>query len=408
MTNLLVGQSGGPTAAINASLAGVINASIYHGIKVYAMEYGIEGILNDEIIDIDEYIDSEKDLRVLSQTPSSFLGSCRVRLPKIYDDKETYEKIFGVLNERKIDFLIYIGGNDSMDTLAKLSEYGEMIDSPIRFIGIPKTIDNDLVLTDHTPGYGSAAKYVSTVVKETRRDIESYKVPSLTIVEIMGRNAGWLAASSALAETSDSKGPDLIYVCENIFNLDEFVEEAYRKIKEKTTVLVAISEGLKLEDGRYLSELSNMVLHGDNFGHLQLTGAGAFLSNYIHQNLGVKTRGIEINSIQRSAGHILSKTDIDEAYRQGEMAVSLLLEGLNGKMVSLKRVEGEDYRVLYTYEDVKDIANKEKKLPEDFYNKEKHYVTDKFIKYAKPLIQGQMDIIYEDGLPKHITRIGKK
>ena len=282
--NIVVGQSGGPTAVINSSLAGVFSAAKALGVKkIYGMHHGIQGFLNEDLIDISEYVKDDKDVELLKRTPSAFLGSCRYKLPKIEGNEEVYDKIFEILEKYDIECLFYIGGNDSMDTIKMLSDYAAMKGKSQRFMGVPKTIDNDLPITDHCPGYGSAAKYIATSMKEIIRDNESFGVekPTVTIVEIMGRHAGWLTAAAALSRGEDCDGPDMIYLPEVTFDVDDFVERVKKLAAEKSSVVIAVSEGLKLADGRFACELGNASDFVDAFGHKQLSGCAAALANIV-------------------------------------------------------------------------------------------------------------------------------
>lgn len=300
--NVIVGQSGGPTAAINSSLAGVYRTAKDRGAKkVYGMLHGIQGLLKERYIDLSEHITNELDVELLKRTPAAYLGSCRYKLPEIHENRDVYEKIFEILNKLEIEAFIYIGGNDSMDTIKKLSDYAIVTGQPTRFVGCPKTIDNDLALTDHTPGYGSAAKYIGTSVKEIIRDgfCLEYEKGVVTIVEIMGRNAGWLTGAAALAKGEDCPGPDLIYLPELAFDLEKFSTKIKKLMEKKMSVVVAVSEGIKLEDGRYVCELGTGVDFVDAFGHKQLTGTASYLENFVAGEVGCKTRAIELSTLQR-------------------------------------------------------------------------------------------------------------
>ena len=315
--NIIVGQSGGPTAAINSSLAGVYRTAIDRGAKkVYGMRHGIQGLLNEDYIDLSEHIQTDLDVELLKRTPAAYLGSCRYKLPEIHEDIATYDKIFSILDKLEIECFIYIGGNDSMDTIKKLSDYAILRGHPTKFLGVPKTIDNDLALTDHTPGYGSAAKYIGTSVKE-----------------IMGRNAGWLVGAAALSKGEDCDGPDLIYVPELPFDIDNFLVRIKELLAEKTFVVVAVSEGIRLADGRYVCELTDGVDFVDAFGHKQLTGTANYLARRLAQEIGCKTRTIELSSMQRAASHLASRIDILEAFQVGGAAVKAADEGDTGEMV---------------------------------------------------------------------------
>ncbi|MFR1631906.1 MAG: diphosphate--fructose-6-phosphate 1-phosphotransferase, partial [Oscillospiraceae bacterium] len=300
MKNVIVGQSGGPTAVINSSLLGVFKTAKDRGADVvYGMVHGIKGLLDRNIVDLSAHIKNDLDMDLLKRTPSSFLGSCRYKLPDIEGNEKTYEEIFKILKEYNIYAFFYIGGNDSMDTIKKLSDYGEKINSPIRFMGVPKTIDNDLAITDHTPGYGSAAKYIASTTKEIIRDGLVYDYPVVSIIEVMGRNAGWLTAAAALAKGEDCEGVDLIYLPERVFDLDKFLAKVGELYKQKRSVVIAVSEGVKIADGRYVCELADHVDYVDAFGHKQLAGTARFLAAKVAEKYGVKTRAIELSSLQR-------------------------------------------------------------------------------------------------------------
>ena len=361
--NVIVGQSGGPTAAINSSLAGVYRTAKDRGAnKVYGMLHGIQGLLQEKYIDLSEHITNELDAELLKRTPAAYLGSCRYKLPEIHEDRDVYEKIFHILDKLEIEAFIYIGGNDSMDTIKKLSDYAIIMGYSTRFIGCPKTIDNDLALTDHTPGYGSAAKYIGTSVKEIIRDsfCLEYEKGLVTIVEIMGRNAGWLTGASALSKGEDCTGPDLIYLPELTFDVEQFLERIKKLLNEKPSVVVAISEGIHLEDGRYVCELGQSVDFVDAFGHKQLSGTAAYLANLVAAEVGCKTRAIELSTLQRSASHCASRVDILEAYQVGGAAVKAADEGDNGKMVVLQRLSDDPYQCGTEVKDVHKIVHDER------------------------------------------------
>ena len=405
--NVIVGQSGGTTAAINSSLAGVYRTAKDRGAaKVYGMLHGIQGLLQERYIDLSEYITNELDAELLKRTPAAFLGSCRYKLPEIHQDKEVYEKIFGILDKLNIEAFIYIGGNDSMDTIKKLSDYAIVTGHPTRFIGCPKTIDNDLALTDHTPGYGSAAKYIGTSVKEIIRDsfCLEYENGLVSIVEIMGRNAGWLTGAAALAKGEDCSGPDLIYLPELPFNIEAFGAKVKELLAKKPSVVVAVSEGIRLEDGRYVCELGQSIDFVDAFGHKQLSGTANYLASYIAGEIGCKTRSIELSSLQRSASHCASRVDILEAYQVGGAAVKAADEGDSGKMVVLQRLSDDPYQSGTEVKDVHKIANDEKLVPREWVNEDGSYVTDEFVSYVRPLIQGDVSPVMVDGIPRHLYR----
>ena len=310
--NVIVGQSGGPTAVINSSLAGVYKTARSLGAgKVYGMKYGIEGLLKEEIVDLDILLDDRMSIELLKRTPSSFLGSCRYKLPDPETDSTPYIQLFTLFDKYGISAVFYIGGNDSMDTIAKLSRYGKKIGSPVRFIGVPKTIDNDLCLTDHTPGYGSAAKYIATILKEVIRDSSVYDIRSVTVAEIMGRHAGWLAGAACLAAGEDCDGPDLILLPEVPFDPEKFLARVDELQSRKSNVIIAASEGVRNMDGVYLCDLVSTAGQLDAFGHKAiLSGTSRFLSELIHERLGCKSRAIEFSTLQRCASHLASRTDL--------------------------------------------------------------------------------------------------
>lgn len=403
--NVIVGQSGGPTAVINSSLVGVYKTARDAGAgKVYGMLHGIQGLLEEKYVDLSEHIRNDLDIELLKRTPSSYLGSCRFKLPEIFEGREIYDKIFSVLDRLGIEFFFYIGGNDSMDTIKKLSDYALLNGSQIRFMGVPKTIDNDLAVTDHTPGFGSAAKYIGSITKEVIRDGLVYDQKSVTLLEIMGRNAGWLTGAAALACCEDCEGPDMIYLPEIPFDVDKFMERVGELHERKKSVVVAVSEGVKLSDGRYLCELTDGIDYTDAFGHKQLTGAARYLAEKISREVeGCKTRAIEFNSLQRCASHIVSRVDITEAFQVGGAAVQAALEGETGKVIILKRVSNEPYICVTDIYDVHKIANIEKKVPRSWINEAGDFVTDEFIDYINPLIQAELTPIMVDGLPRHLN-----
>ena len=401
--NVIVGQSGGPTAAINASLAGVYRTAKDRGAnKVYGMLHGIQGLLKEKYIDLSDHIKTELDAELLKRTPAAFLGSCRYKLPEIHENREVYDKIFEILDKLDIEAFIYIGGNDSMDTIKKLSDYAIVFGHSIRFIGCPKTIDNDLALTDHTPGYGSAAKYIATVTKELVRDGLIYEMQSVTVIEIMGRNAGWLTGAAVLAKSEDCEGPDLIYLPEVAFDVDDFLKKVKKLVSEKQSIVIAVSEGIKTADGRYVCELSAPSDKTDSFGHVQLSGTGKYLSDLIIEKLGCKSRAIELSTLQRCAGHLTSRVDITEAYQVGGTAVKAAFEGKTGQMVILKRVSQDPYICTTDLYDVHKVANLEKKVPRSWITEEGDYVTAEMKNYIEPLIQAELTPIMITGQPRHI------
>lgn len=403
--NVIVGQSGGPTAAINSSLAGVYRTAIDRGApKVYGMLHGVQGLLDEKYIDLSEHICSDLDVELLKRTPSAYLGSCRFKLPEIHESAESYEKIFEILDKLDIESFIYIGGNDSMDTIKKLSDYAIIKGYPTKFVGVPKTIDNDLALTDHTPGYGSAAKYIGTSTKEIIRDSNAliYEKGLVTIVEIMGRNAGWLTGSAALAKGEDCEGPDLIYLPEVAFDMDDFLSRIREMLKSKNSIVVAVSEGIKLPDGRYVCELTDGIDFIDAFGHKQLTGTANYLARRISQEIGCKTRGLELSTLQRSASHLASRIDVLEAFQVGGAAVKAADEGDTGEMVILKRISDDPYQCTTELRNVHKISNVEKTVPREWITADGTYVTEEFSNYVRPLIQGDVSPVMVDGIPRHL------
>ncbi len=404
--NAIVGQSGGPTAAINATLAGVIlgaKLAVEDGIikTLYGMKNGIEGLLQENTINLSEIFEDEGKIETLKLTPSAALGSCRKKMKSPEDDRETYKKLFEIFKKYDIRYFFYIGGNDSMDTVLKLSKYAAEHDYDMRVIGVPKTIDNDLMVTDHTPGFGSAAKYVAITMKEILRDVSVYTTKAVTIVEIMGRDAGWLTASAALCGCSDGKGPDLIYLPERSFDPEEFIASIERAQSDHPAVLVAISEGIKFSDGRYVGEgLGGRKV--DAFGHVALSGAGKVLEQLVKERLGCKVRSIELNLPQRCASHLASKTDIDESVGVGSAAVKAAIDGKTAVMMTINRADSEKYSVYFDSADISGIANGVKGVPTEFINEQGNGVTDECINYLAPLILGEVSPEYENGLPKHL------
>ena len=397
--NLIVGQSGGPTAVINSSLAGVYETAKNLGVnKVYGMLYGIEGLLQEKMVDLDEMLGDIMSIELLKRTPSSYLGSCRCKLPTPEQDESVYETLFRLFDKYEIGALLYIGGNDSMDTIAKLSAYGARIRSEVRFIGVPKTIDNDLMLTDHTPGYGSAAKYIATILKEVIADASVYDIRSVTVAEIMGRHAGWLAAASALASEYGA-GPDLIYLPETDFDMPKFIEDVKRIYAEKGNCLVAVSEGIHYADGGFVSEAK--VEKTDGFGHAQMGGLAAILAEVIKEETNAKVRGIELNLLQRCGAHLASETDIEESFMAGKAAVENAIAGINGRMIAFERgIQNGHYACKTKLVPLMEVANVEKKIPREWINEDGTGVTHRFIEYALPLIQGEPDLPKQDSLPR--------
>ena len=407
MKKIIVGQSGGPTAVINSSVAGVYKRAKELGIEtIYGMVYGIEGFLNENIIDLDDYLNTDESIELLKRTPSAFLGSCRYKLPKFADAKEVYEKIFSILDKYEIDALFYIGGNDSMDTIKMLSDYAKDNNKKQVFIGIPKTIDNDLPITDHCPGYGSSAKYIATSIKEIIRDNASFgvKKPTICIVEIMGRHAGWLTAAAALSKDDTCEGVDAIYLPEIPFDVDKFIKKVEKLSKEKQSVVIAVSEGIADKDGKFICEYGSEDKKVDAFGHKQLSGCAKTLADLVAAKTGLKTRAIEFSTLQRAATHLASLTDIEEAYNCGAKGVEAAEEGQTGMMVIMERSNSRNYKIDYKLYDIHSIANVEKKVPREWICTKNNTLKDAYLKYVKPLIKGELTPIYKDGLPVHLVR----
>lgn len=398
--NLLVAQSGGPTAAINATLAGVIKeaASKNEIDQILGARNGVQGIFREEFVNISERLNEKDFLKLLSLTPASALGSCRYKINTKTD--EELEKIINIFKKHNIGCFIYIGGNDSMDTVYRLSDYvARKKIEDIKIIGAPKTIDNDLFGIDHTPGFGSAAKYIANVFAELEREVSVYDLQTVFIVEMMGRNAGWLTAAAELVRGRYSNIPYLIYVEERDFEPTDFVEDLKKALESSKHVLVAVCEGIHNKDGVCISDLNKTNIVKDAFGHNQAGGVGKILEGIIKAEIGCKTRAIELNLLQRCASHILSKTDIEESVELGKNAVKLALVE-SGKMSSLKRVSNSPYKVEYLAVDVKEVANKEKKIPKEWTKRAG--VTKEVVEYIKPLIQGELSCEYEDGVAKYI------
>ena len=406
--NAVVGQSGGPTSAINATLAGVIRGALAAKAEgaistLYGMRYGIEGCLCENFIDLTaRFENNADDLDALALTPAAALGSCRKKLKPYESDRATYERLFEVFKKYDIRYFFYIGGNDSMDTVYKLSEYAKICDYEIRVVGVPKTVDNDLMATDHTPGFGSAAKFVATTVKEILRDVSVYTVKAVTVVEIMGRDAGWLTASSALPVLSGGVSADLVYLPEVPFSPEKFIEDVRALHEKKDAVLVCISEGARFADGRYVGEgtQSGAV---DVFGHKYLAGAGKVLEDLVKAEIGCKVRSIELSLPQRCAAHIASKTDIDESLAVGESAVRSAMDGNTAIMMTFVRTSDAPYTVEIGTEEIKNIANAVRKVPREYINEEGNNITEQGLAYLLPLICGEVAPAYENGMPKHIV-----
>ena len=395
--NVIIGQSGGPTAVINSSLAGVYKAACSLGAdKVYGMKYGIEGLLKEELVELNVLLDDRLSIELLKRTPSSYLGSCRYKLPEPEADSTPYVKLFTLFDKYDICAVFYIGGNDSMDTIGKLADYGAHIGSDIRFIGVPKTIDNDLTHTDHTPGYGSAAKYIGTTIKELVRDSTIYDLKSVTIVEIMGRNAGWLTASSVVLHANGEVAPHLIYVPERKFSIEQFLEDTRQQMAKHKAVIIAISEGVA--DPEAAAFQSGVT---DEFGHKYLSGIGKYLEQVVREQIGCKVRSIELNVMQRCSSHLCSKTDIDESVQIGAAGVRAALAGETGIVMTFRRVSDQPYAIVVKSTSAANIANQERFLPPAYINDAGNNITEAAWSYFLPLIQGECNIRLHNGLPVH-------
>ena len=403
MKNMLVAQSGGPSAAINATITGVIDAGIASDQvgHVYGARNGIKGVLNENFVNLDEVCDTKEKRDLLSVTPAAALGSCRWKLKDPKENAEEFEEIIRILRKNNIGYFVYTGGNDSMDTVYKLSIYcKENNIDDIKVMGAPKTIDNDLGETDHCPGFGSAAKFIATAFTEIACDCFVYDVPSVTIVEVMGRNAGWLTASSALARTEERRVPQLIYLCEKVFDEEKFIEDVNKALEKENNIIVAVSEGVKDATGHYVGEETKSGKE-DAFGHKYLSGIGKYLEGLVGNRIGCKVRSVELNILQRCAGYMLSETDIIESRNLGAFAAVCEIRGESGKMSALKRICDDPYQVEIELADLSKIANFEKKVPMEWINEEGNDIKDDLLTYLKPLIQGEVQIPYENGVPRH-------
>ncbi len=397
--NCLIGQSGGPTAVINASLKGVIEAAKKSKKidKIFGMRYGIQGALDGNILDLTNK--SSKELKLLRYTPSSVLGTSRYKIVDYNENEEDYVNLFNLIDKLDISYFFYIGGNDSMDTVDKLNKYAEENGIEINIMGIPKTVDNDLVEIDHCPGYGSASKYIATSVMEIARDSRVYDIKNVHIVEVMGRASGWLAAASMLASNDKLKAPDYIYVSEVDFSVNQFIKDVEKKMNEQKSVVVVVSEGIKDEHGNYISA-DKSTTH-DHFGHKKMGGAAPVLAPFIKGNLCDRVKAIRLDVMQRAAAHCVSEVDAEEAYTLGKKATKAALAGKTGLMVGFKRVSNDPYKIEYIEVPVEKIANKVKSLPKKWINKNENQIKKGFRDYVLPLIQGKVDISYKDGLPEY-------
>ncbi len=404
MKNCIVGQSGGPTAVINSSLCGVATAALKSEKidKVFGAINGVEGVLKENFLDMSTVLKTEEDAEILKHTPASYLGSCRFKLPKL-DDEEFYKNIFDIFTRNNIGYFFYIGGNDSMETVDKLSAYAKKINYDINIIGVPKTVDNDLMETDHTPGFGSAAKYIATTVREIGIDSDVYNLNSVTIVEIMGRNAGWLTAASILARNDVLKAPHLIYLPEDNFSDEKFLGDIKDlNAKGVNNIIVAVSEGIKYADGTYVCESASSGLT-DNFGHKNLSGTAKVLENLVREKLGYKARGVEINVSQRCAAHFTSETDVCEAFKVGESAVKEAENGGSGMMMAFVRTSNNPYTLEIKAKEISKIANGERVVPKEWIVNGND-LTDDMIEYLKPLVLGEPKLKTKNGIPVYMKR----
>jgi 6-phosphofructokinase 1 len=404
--NLLYGQSGGPTSVINASAYGVITEALKNQDiipNVYAMKHGIQGALNEEFYHMNAQ--DPKQIELLPHTPGSAFGTVRYKMPDFREDETDYIRLLYIFRKYNIRYFLFNGGNDSMDTCFKIADYMKHVGYDIRVIGVPKTIDNDLPHTDHTPGFGSAAKYVACTIQEVAYDMIAYPKGKVTIVEIMGRHAGWLTAAASLASLS-GHGPDLIYLPEVPFSIEKFKDDVRRVYGATRQCLVAVSEGLKDEEGILIGSSSGLR---DAFGHFQLGGVSSKLSNILNSEMRISSRTIELGTTQRSASHLQSKTDVDEAIEVGRRAVKYALSGEHSVMVTVSRVEGEEYKVKYGKHSLQDVANVERIIPKEMINEQGNGVTEKFIEYALPLIKGHNTPMFVDGMQEfsHFEKLKK-
>lgn len=401
MGKLLYGQSGGPSAVINASAYGVIKEALEHNEidDVLVMKNGIEGFLKGEYYSVSEFKDQ---LELLPLTPASAFGSCRKKMKDYKEDPSEYDKLLELFQELDIKYLFYNGGNDSMDTCLKISDYVRDHGYPMNVIGIPKTIDNDLPFTDHTPGFASAAKFIANTVMQVKLDSIVYPTGKVTIIEIMGRHAGWLTAAAHLGSLQDL-GPDLVYLPEMVFDMDDFAQKVDKIFKEKKQCLVCVSEGIKNKDGEFIGSMNSFK---DAFGHTQLGGVAMFLGDILEDKLGLKYRAIELSTTQRSASFVRSKVDVEEAIAVGRHGVKEALKGETGKMVIITRTSDKPYQIKYELGDVSKIANQEKVIPNE-YMIDDTKMSEAFYTYMVPLIEGEEDKPYQNGLQQFFN-ISKK
>ncbi len=406
--NALVAQSGGPTVAINASLAGVIKGCLDSDAitTVYGARNGVEGLMEERLVNLTEIFQNDGEaLERLKVTPSMYLGSCKRKLKSMQGDTSEYDDIMEIFKKYHIHYFFYIGGNDSMDTVGKMSIYVKQHQLDIAVIGVPKTVDNDLIITDHTPGFGSAAKYVAASMLEMAHDTSIYNTRSVLIVEIMGRDAGWLTASSVLARNDYSEAPHLIYLPERAFSKTQFIEDIREQFKTREKVIVAVSEGLRDAEGHYISAETSV---SDAFGHAMLSGTGKCLERLVAETFECKVRSVEINVLQRCAAHLASAVDLKEGFLLGLKGVSLALEGKTGEMSVLRRVSNAPYEVVCESADVNLIANQEKHVPDEWITAKGNDVTDEMTEYLRPLVQGEVPVPMKEGIPHYLFLPGGK
>lgn len=401
MKHMLIAQSGGPSAAINATVAGVVERCMTSDKvdRIYGAVNGIKGVLNGNYVDLTQILSSPEQLRLLCSTPAAALGSCRLKLNNA--DEGQLGQIVDALLSREIGYFVYIGGNDSMDTVYQLSAYIKKHNiQGLSVMGAPKTIDNDLPMTDHCPGFGSAAKYIAATFAEIVRDCEVYDIPAVTIVEVMGRNAGWLTAASALSRENGGTGPQLIYLCERAFDTEQFISDVKACLAKRNAVVVAVSEGLKNADGSYLSESKGRGV--DVFGHAALSGTAKVLEGLVKEKIGCKVRSIELNLMQRCASHLASANDLSESKMLGMTAADRALNGVSGEMAIVERLSSAPYRVRYGTTDIALVANLEKKVPDSCIHPQGNDVTEQMLEYLRPLVQGEVQVPMCGGVPVHL------
>lgn len=401
MKHMLIAQSGGPSAAINATVAGVVERCMTSDKvdRIYGAVNGIKGVLNGNYVDLTEILSSPEQLRLLCSTPAAALGSCRLKLNNA--DEGQLGQIVDALLSREIGYFVYVGGNDSMDTVYQLSAYIKKHNiQGLSVMGAPKTIDNDLPMTDHCPGFGSAAKYIAATFAEIVRDCEAYDIPAVTIVEVMGRNAGWLTAASALSRENGGTGPQLIYLCERAFDTEQFIRDVKDCLAKRNAVVVAVSEGLKNADGSYLSESKGRGV--DVFGHAALSGTAKVLEGLVKEKIGCKVRSIELNLMQRCASHLASANDLSESKMLGMTAADRALNGVSGEMAIVERLSSAPYRVRYGTTDIALVANLEKKVPDSCIHPQGNDVTEQMLEYLRPLVHGEVQVPMCGGVPVHL------